>query len=204
VILGGPRYLESGKSTDFENTAWVMGPDGEILHRQVKSVPVQFFADGSPAQSRVPWDSPFGRLGLCICYDLNYRFVTDDIAAAGMQALIVPTMDLQKWGLHQHELGARMTALRAVENGVPVFRLTSSGISVAALPDGKIAASQGFGERGAQMAAALPLVSAGRIPADRCLVWPALGFAFFAPLFLIFRWLRGRKNRLNACGQGLA
>ena len=29
------------------------------------------------------WDSPWGRIGFCICYDLSYRRVTDRLAALG-------------------------------------------------------------------------------------------------------------------------
>ena len=62
-------------------------------------------------------------IGICICYDLSYRRVTDPLIRMGAQALIVPTMDVADWGRRQHELHARVAPVRAAEYGVPIFRL---------------------------------------------------------------------------------
>src|SRR6266478_3739568 len=49
------KYLIAGGKDDiagseFFNTAFVIDPDGEIVFRQAKSVPIQFFKDGQPAR----------------------------------------------------------------------------------------------------------------------------------------------------------
>ena len=82
----------------------VVGPDGDIVFRQVKAVPIQFFKDGLPAPEQKLWDSPWGKIGICICYDLSYTRVTDRLVALGAEAIIVPTMDVADWGRAQHEL----------------------------------------------------------------------------------------------------
>jgi predicted amidohydrolase len=113
--------------TIIYNTAFVIGTNGELVFRQGKSVPIQFFKDGLPAPDQKLWESPWGPLGLCVCYDLSYTRVTDKLARLGAKAIIVPTMDVADWGLRQHELHARVAPVRAAEYGIPIFRLASSG-----------------------------------------------------------------------------
>lgn len=135
LIAGGrdyaPGLFNSKGLRAYFNTAWVIGPEGTVVHRQAKSMPIQFFDDGMPAAIQQVWNSPWGRIGICICYDQNYVIVTDPLAAQDMQALLIPTMDVIQWGPYQHQLSARLAATRAAEYGVPVFRLASSGVSVA-------------------------------------------------------------------------
>ena len=92
-------------------------------------MPIQFFKDGLPAREQRLWDSPWGKIGLCICYDLSYARVTDRLVRLGAQAMIVPTMDVVDWGQREHELHARVAPIRSAEYGIPIFRVASSGIS---------------------------------------------------------------------------
>jgi apolipoprotein N-acyltransferase len=126
LVVGGK---DPAPNSNFHNTAYVVGPDGQIIFRQVKSVPIQFFKDGLPAPEQRVWESPWGKIGICVCYDLSYTRVTDRLVRMGAQAIVVPTMDVIDWGLHQHELHARVAPIRAAEYGIPIFRVASSGIS---------------------------------------------------------------------------
>ena len=126
LIVGGKDPAPGG---NFYDTAFVVGPGGDIVFRQVKAVPIQFFKDGLPAPEQKLWESPWGKIGICVCYDLSYTRVTDRLVRLGAQALIVPTMDMVDWGQAQHELHARIAPVRATEYGLPIFRVASSGIS---------------------------------------------------------------------------
>ena len=95
LVVGGKDPAPGG---NFYNTAFVIGPDGDIVFRQVKAVPIQFFKDGLPAPEQKLWDSPWGKIGICVCYDLSYTRVTDRLVKLGAEALIVPTMDVADWG----------------------------------------------------------------------------------------------------------
>ena len=75
LIVGGK---EAAPNRNFYNTVFVIGPTGEIIFQQGKSVPIQFFRDGLPAREQKIWDSPWGKIGICICYDLSYRRVVDN------------------------------------------------------------------------------------------------------------------------------
>jgi apolipoprotein N-acyltransferase len=166
LVIGGKEPVSAAK---FYNTAFVIGPSGEIVFQQAKSVPIQFFNDGLPAAEQSVWQSPWGKIGLCICYDLSYSRVTDRLIELGAQVLIVPTMDVADWGRRQHELHARVGPIRAAEYRVPIFRLASSGISQAIDCSGRIISSAGFPGEGTILAASLPLNQSGRRPLDRWL-----------------------------------
>lgn len=164
LILGGK---DPAGGNAFRNTAFVLDPEGETVFKQGKSVPIQFFADGLPADTQQIWNSPWGRLGICICYDLSYTRVTDELVRQGAQAIVVPTMDMIEWGRAQHELHARVGPMRAAEYGLPIFRVCSSGISQSIGPTGKPSATAGFPGQGEMLAGELELAEVGRIPIDR-------------------------------------
>jgi apolipoprotein N-acyltransferase len=180
LVVGG-RDPVSG---NFYNTAYVISPEGKIIFRQAKSVPIQFFKDGLPAPEQRVWNSPWGKIGICICYDLSYSRVTDKLVELGAQALVVPTMDVADWGQRQHELHARVAPLRAAEYGVPVFRLASSGISQAVDRKGRVPSTAPCLGDGAMLSTTLELAVAGRRPLDRWFAPFATGIT--ALLLLLF------------------
>ena len=173
LVAGGKDYIDASE-TEFRNTAFVIGPDGGRVFSQVKAVPIQFFKDGLPADEQAVWDSPWGKLGVCVCYDLSYTRVTDELIRRGAQAIIVPTMDVEDWGERQHALHARVAPIRAAGYGVPIFRLCSSGISQAVDAHGKVLAVAAFPGQGELMGAKFELPRRGRLPIDRWLVWPCV------------------------------
>ena len=189
------RYLVIGakdpvSESDFYDTAFVIGPTGEIVFRQGKSVPIQFFKDGLPAKEQRLWESPWGKIGMCICYDLSYTRVTDRLIRLGAQAIVVPTMDVMEWGCHQHELHARVAPIRAAEYGVPIFRLASSGISQCVDAAGNVRAIAPMPGEEAMIFGTLRLEPHEHLPFDRYFapVCVALtGFAIVALMVISFR-----------------
>ncbi len=173
LIVGGKEALSG---TNYYNTAYVISTNGEVVFKQVKSVPIQFFKDGLPAPEQKVWESPWGKIGICICYDLSYTRVTDELVRQGAQMLIVPTMDVAEWGRHQHELHARVAPVRAAEYGIPIFRLASSGISQGVNKSGRVQSSAPFPGEGEQIVfgAVLPK-GGGALPLDRYLAPVCVG-----------------------------
>ena len=164
IVVGGRRPLEGG---DFLNTAFVVSPEGGIVFEQVKSVPIQFLRDGQSADSQSLWESPWGPIGICICYDMSYTRVTDELVRQGAQWLIVPAMDEHHWGEWEHILHARLTPVRAAEYRIPVLRVASSGISQLVSSRGRVVDSLGYPGRGLTMVNHLPPAGAGSLPLDR-------------------------------------
>ena len=166
LIVGGKQPLGD---TNYYNTAFVISTNGEVVFKQVKSVPIQFFKDGLPAPEQKVWDSPWGKIGICICYDLSYTRVTDALVRQGAQMLIVPTMDVVDWGQHQHELHARIAPVRAAEYGIPIFRVASSGISQGVDRSGRVQASTPFPGEGEVIFFGAHIGEKGSVPPDRLL-----------------------------------
>jgi apolipoprotein N-acyltransferase len=189
LIAGGTEPINSHQ---FYNTAYVVSPAGEIIFRQVKSVPIQFFKDGVPAPEQRLWNSPWGKIGICICYDLSYSRVTDRLINLGAQALIVPTMDVYDWGERQHRLHARVAPLRAAEYGIPIFRVASSGISQLIDARGQVIADAPCPGDGAIISGTLSLSRAGRLPLDRWLAPFSVGVTGLFILTAILRAWRAK------------
>ena len=192
LVVGGKEPVPGG---DFRNTAYVIGPDGKVVFQQTKAVPIQFFKDGRPAEQQRVWDSPWGKLGICICYDLSYTRVVDRLVRQGAQGLIVPTMDVESWGQRQHDLHARVAPVRAAEYGLPIFRLASSGISQVVGPDAKVLASAPFPGAEALISGELELAGAGRLPLDR---WVGPGCVVVTILAAIAAALNGWDQRMQS------
>lgn len=166
LIVGGRLKLPEG---GFQNTAFVLDPRGVIVFRQGKSVPIQFFDDGVPAGSQSVWSSPWGRIGIAICYDLSYTRVIDRLVSLGAEALVVPTMDAASWGAYQHGLHGRIAPVRAAEYRIPILRVASSGISQAVDASGRVLASAPFTEEVETISGRLEFRGPGTLPPDRWL-----------------------------------
>ena len=193
LVVGGKHKL-SGKG-EYYNTAFVVGPDGDIVFQQAKSIPIQFFQDGLPGREQKLWESPWGRIGICICYDLSYTRVVDELVRQGAEAIIVPTMDVIRWGGHEHRLHARIGPVRAAEYGIPVVRLCSSGISQIMDDKGNILASAPFPGQGETISHKLYLKTKGQLPIDRY-VAPCLSlFVVIFVLFLLYLRIRDKYPR---------
>lgn len=184
LVAGGKDPLPSG---DFYDTAFVVGTNGDIIFKQVKSVPVQFLKDGLPAQEQKLWESPWGKIGICICYDLSYTRVTDRLVRLGAEAMIVPTMDVVEWGQHEHELHARVARVRAAEYDIPIFRVASSGISQLVDRSGAERASAGFPGQKEMLSGTLALWRYSSLPIDRWLGPASAGMSAMIILLVVGR-----------------
>ena len=186
LVVGGKDPAPGG---DFYDTAFVVGPGGDIVFRQVKAVPIQFIKDGLSAPEQRVWDSPWGKIGICICYDLSYTRVTDRLVKLGAEALVVPTMDVAEWGEAQHDLHARIAPARAAEYGLPIFRIASSGISQWVDCRGDVKATAPCPGGAAVLAGTLEMRGGGRRPLDR---WLAPFAVAVTALFVVWFFCSSR------------
>ncbi|HUA39609.1 MAG TPA: nitrilase-related carbon-nitrogen hydrolase [Candidatus Sulfopaludibacter sp.] len=192
------RYLVVGgedpvRNDNYYDTAFVVGTNGEVVFKQAKRVPIQFFKDGLPARTQEVWDSPWGKIGFCICYDLSYTRVTDRLVKEGAQLLIIPTMDVEEWGRHEHELHSRVAPVRAAEYGIPIFRVASSGISQAVDGYGNVIARTSIPGIGEILSAQLRLPLRGSFPPDRFLAPFCVVLAGVVLMILLFRTWKNRR-----------
>ena len=195
LIVGGKQPLGD---TNYYNTAFVISTNGEVVFKQVKSVPIQFFKDGLPAPEQKVWDSPWGKIGICICYDLSYTRVTDELVRQGAQMLIVPTMDVETWGQHQHELHARIAPVRAAEYSIPIFRVASSGISQGVNRSGRVLSTAPFPGEGEAIFFGANIGPRGQVPPDRLLA----KLCVFVTGVFVLRTAAGTMRRKKLVNRG--
>lgn len=132
-----------------DNFAWVIGPGGRLLGRYDKLHPIPFVEKGLTANpDPQPVDSPAGRLGVQICYDLDFENGSRRMAQAGAELLVVPNLDPWEWGRTQHLQHSAMAPIRAVESGLWLVRAASSGKSKIIDPTGRIRAELVEGTEG--------------------------------------------------------
>jgi len=196
LVVGGKDFITNDV---YYNTAFVVGTNGDIVFKQAKSVPIQFFSDGRPAREQKVWNSPWGKIGICICYDLSYTRVTDELVRQGAQLLIVPTMDVMEWGRRQHELHARVAPVRAAEYGIPIFRVASSGLSQAVTGYGNVVAHTAIPGNGDIFSAKLRLPMCGALPLDRYLAPLCVGMTGIIIMALLILTGREKCARKNSC-----
>ncbi len=125
--IGMVVLLPRSEFPTVENRAVMFSPDGEIVWDYAKTtVPL---GDGNaPGPGVVPFaDTPYGRLATVICFDADLPRLIRQAGRAGVDILLVPASDFGTAG----EPHARMSVLRAVENGTALFRPTRRGVSIA-------------------------------------------------------------------------
>jgi apolipoprotein N-acyltransferase len=123
--------------------------------------------------------------------------VTDELVRQGAQLLIVPTMDVEEWGRHQHELHTRVAPVRAAEYGIPIFRVASSGISQAVTGGGQVVAQTSMPGSGEIFSAQLRLPRHGSLPLDRFLAPLCVGVTAVVLAALLFRTWKDKSSKLK-------
>ena len=111
------------------NAAYFISNDGSILHRYLKRNlwhPERPYLSPSPLHARhTAFDTPIGRVGLLICWDLAFPEAFRELIADGAKTIIVPTfwtlVDASEYGLKQNSQTEALfleslTVTRAYEN----------------------------------------------------------------------------------------
>ncbi|WP_375758961.1 nitrilase-related carbon-nitrogen hydrolase [Corallococcus exercitus] len=146
----------------LRNELILVGPDGAVAWRYVKSRPVPGWeADHSipgspePAVSQAPG---VGVLGGAICFDGDFPAVFASAAERGLELLLLPSSDWE--GISP--LHTRQAVFRAVEQGFSMVRQVNQGLSVAVDGYGRVYGElDHFTARERVLRAELPV---GRVP----------------------------------------
>jgi len=86
------------------NVAHFFGPDGSLLGTQKKRFPygLQGMAEGldispAPAGAERAFSTPFGKVGIAVCFDAFQEEVMGALAAAGAEIVVQPTANAHPW-----------------------------------------------------------------------------------------------------------
>ncbi len=112
-LLGGSLPVRRGNAT--VNAAPLIAPDGRIAW-QDKHRPTRFDAGPWSLSAGAPpgvFDTPWGRIGIAICYDVEFAPLVRVQVEAGAWLILVPTCTDTVAGFNRVRLAARA---RAIEN----------------------------------------------------------------------------------------
>jgi apolipoprotein N-acyltransferase len=92
-------YLNLGYFVEVTDRLWrnettVLSPDGQFLGIYGKDHPVTFAGETSATRGTYPvYETPLGRIGTIICYDLDFTTTARKITRNGAQLILVPSHD---------------------------------------------------------------------------------------------------------------
>jgi len=123
VLLAGSVLESRTQDSRYHNTSVLFGPEGERLavYRKIHLFDVDI-PDGAryreseqiaPGAEVVAAQTPFGKLGLTVCYDLRFPELYRALGKAGAEVLFVPAAFTHLTGLAHWEVLLRA---RAIEN----------------------------------------------------------------------------------------
>jgi apolipoprotein N-acyltransferase len=117
------------------NQTIVVSPQGEFLGTYGKAHPVSYVGETSLAHDGYPvFDTPAGKLGTIICYDLTFADSARGAARNGAQIIAAPSNDWPE--LYDKEY--IMPMYRAIENRVALIKADTQFDSVVVDPYGRI------------------------------------------------------------------
>ena len=108
-----------------DNLALMIDPDGELVYRYEKTH--SWYPTDSDGVIRTA-DTPWGRIGSVICFDLDFPSFVQQTGQKGVDILMVPGYDTRTISPFHTQAGL----IRGVENGCSVVRMANESTSVAA------------------------------------------------------------------------
>jgi deaminated glutathione amidase len=134
MLIGSLGLKTSDPDGRFANRSFLISPSGEISARydkihmfdvQVTSDETYRESDGyRPGDRAVVADTPFGKIGMSICYDLRFPYLYRAMAQAGARILTIPAAFSHVTGAaHWHSL----LRARAIETGCFVLAPAQTG-----------------------------------------------------------------------------
>ncbi|KMK65448.1 carbon-nitrogen hydrolase family protein [Puniceibacterium sp. IMCC21224] len=142
-LLAGSLALKSDPPEErFANRSFLIAPDGSIAARydkmhmfdvQVSEAETYKESSGyAPGDRAVVADTPLGRIGLTVCYDVRFAYLYRKLAQAGAKILTVPSAFSTATGPAHWE---PLLRARAIETGAYV--LAPAQVGQHAASDGK-------------------------------------------------------------------
>ncbi len=119
----------------LRNEVTVLTPEGQFLGVYGKDHPVAFAGETSVTRGTYPvYQTPLGRLGTIICYDLDFTDTARKVAGGGAQVIAVPSFDWSAVAAKHYS----HVVFRAVENRVAMVKADVAFDSAIIAPDGRI------------------------------------------------------------------
>ncbi len=137
LLFGATDQFDLDSPAGFRNTAYLLDPTGREVGRHVKNHPVHFIRDGVAGTQSTAIATPPGKIGVAICFDMDYPDVARRLAADGAEVFLVPNDDPPEWGEMQRVQHRLMFQMRAAECGKWLARADVAGGTSVAAPNGQ-------------------------------------------------------------------
>ena len=134
LLIGSLGLKARGKDGRFANRSFLIGPDGGIVARydkihmfDVNVSPTEVYRESAayqPGARAVLAETPLGRIGMTVCYDVRFPKLYRKLAQAGAQIITVPAAFNHITGAAHWETLLRA---RAIENGCFVLAPAQTG-----------------------------------------------------------------------------
>jgi apolipoprotein N-acyltransferase len=148
--------VRPGAPKPFQNKTVLVDPSGRIAYSYFKSRPVAGWEEGvmQPGDGHLPViETELGRVSSAICFDGDHPDLVRQAGRDNAEILILPVND---WPAIKR-IHLEMAAFRAVENGTPLLRPASFGVSVAFDSLGRVLAETDHLTGAATMVAEVPV-----------------------------------------------
>ena len=132
-----PQSPGFSQSSEFKNTAFLLDSSGEIVATHVKNHTVPFIKDGKAGTVVTVADTPKGKFGIAICYDLDFPDVSRKMAQKGAEIFLVPSNNPEEWGTTQRLQHTQMFQMRAIECGRWIAVADVAGSTALYAPNGQ-------------------------------------------------------------------
>ncbi len=134
LLIGSLALLTGDEDGRFANRSFLIAPDGSIAARydkihmfDVNVSETEVYRESAgfrPGARAVTAETPFGKLGMTVCYDIRFPHLYRRLAKAGAQILTVPAAFNHITGAAHWETLLRA---RAIENGAFVLAPAQTG-----------------------------------------------------------------------------
>jgi apolipoprotein N-acyltransferase len=201
----------------FRNAAVAFGPDGEVVDRVEKErrvpfgefVPLRWLIeplapatlpgrDAIPGSGPAVLDTPAGRFGVVISWEVFFPDRARDAIGNGGQVLLNPTNGSSFTGTQVQAQQVASSRLRALETGRTVLQAAPTGFSAIVSPDGEVLQRTGVSEQ--RVLHDTVELREGDTWAVRFADWPTLALAVAA---IAGGWLLARRAGPRAGGSDL-
>jgi predicted amidohydrolase len=139
ILIGSLALKTDDPDGRFANRSFLVGPDGGIVARydkihmfDVQVSETETYRESAgfrPGERAVVADTPFGRIGLTVCYDVRFPYLYRRLAHAGAEILTVPSAFSPVTGAAHWE---PLLRARAIECGAFVLAPAQTGTHPAA------------------------------------------------------------------------
>ncbi|MBI5777933.1 MAG: hypothetical protein HZA49_00560 [Planctomycetes bacterium] len=160
------------------NYAALMGPDGQVIGKYAKRVPVPLLETVViPGDKWGAFDTPLGKIGIFICYESGFTRISRWLVVAhDVEVFVAPTLEVSGWAGLSHKIHATIAPFRAIETRRAIVRPTALGISQIIHPSGKIEAEIGYLASG---------IIRSEVPRETKLTW-YVQYGYFFPKFCLW------------------